>query len=235
MGETRDSSRGNVSDVLDAADTTTSDTALDGGREVQPLPTGGEDRSEEPSSASYIGQEYSGFGETLSGGEVEWIVVQLKELAEQLPVGDIVKDLAYYLDTDAIRVHFPASRDGYLQKESPLANYVFLTADLDDSRLLRLERSPLVDTVLCSPGTVGRWRRVTKVTESELEEMVARESFSTEVKVGDQVAIESGTWAGLYGTAVDVFGNRVKVYVELHSRRRLVTLNREELTPVREN
>lgn len=131
-------------------------------------------------------------------------------------------------------VHFPAARDGFLQKESPMANYVFLAVDLKDSQILRLEQSHLVDVVLCTPGSVGRVRKVTKVSDEELRTIVEREISANDIKPGDRVSVDTGTWMGMYGIAVDVFGTRVKVYIELHSRRRLITLDREDLTPIRD-
>ncbi len=202
MGETSDRAGSDVPYFLDAADTTAPDTALDGGREVQSLSVGRESRTEGPVGSNFIGTELTGSGSPSTGGTLDWTVVQLRDLAEELPVGEIVKDLSYFLRTDGFMVHFPAARDGFLQKESPMANYVFLAVDLKDSQILRLEQSHLVDVVLCTPGSVGRVRKVTKVSDEELRTIVEREISANDIKPGDRVSVDTALGWGCTGLTV---------------------------------
>lgn len=131
----------------------------------------------------------------------------------------------------AATIHFPTTRDGFLHAVNPMANYMFVASDLPDTTLLRMERSRFVESVLCTPGGVGRYRQVSKVSDDELTQMLTP-GGKDDFEIGQHVLVSKGDWSGLYGKVVDIFGEKLKVYIELRSRERVVTLNRDEVSPV---
>lgn len=233
MGETGERTGSDLPHDSNANDAG-SPAAQDDGRDaVQPVPVGGEVRPKDNSgSTEFVSVEHAQLSETPAGSDREWIVVQLRDSSERLQIVDVVEELSYTLFGDKppeMQFHFPAARDGEIQRENPLSNYVFLVLNLSDAEILKLERSRLVDVVLCTAGSVGRWRQVIRVRDDEILAMTSREDVSKELTVGVRVCIESGNWMGLYGTVVEVFGDKIKVAVELYSRTRIVTLNREDV------
>lgn len=145
-----------------------------------------------------------------------------------MSVAQIAEELTYTFHKNKIlgvNFFFPSINNGEIQSDSPLANYVFVEANLKDKALLLLEQSRFVDMVLCTPGSVGNWREVNRISAKEVHNII-KQQHSDVLRVGSSVLIEKGSFTGLYGTIVEIQGEDVKVYVELLSRKRVVSLSR---------
>lgn len=161
--------------------------------------------------------------EAVSAGFRGWAVVSLQEFAEGLPLPDLLRDLRRHLPGGTF--YFPAFRKGQLQPDDPLAAYVFVVANRSDRRLLRIERSRYVDRVLCLPHS----RCISRLTDQELHRMVT--PAAPRLTTGQTVLIQAGDWSGLEGVVVTVLKARVRLRVQLHSRREDVTLPLSDIQP----
>jgi hypothetical protein len=151
-------------------------------------------------------------------------------MAEAVLVADVERDLSRILDKGMATYFFPAvSRTGTFVRESPYANYVFVATGVSDSKILRLENSRFVDSILCVPGSAGRWRTVTKLSDQELAATAQLAPIDV-IEEGSEVSVISGEWTGLTGYVLTSFGAQVKVSLQLRSRRRILVLSREEIT-----
>lgn len=213
----------------------TPDSPQSGGVAVQHLPDSGEGGTEGEIDTSVVsvGPEEPGKEATSdypTSGGLGWSIVQLTELAELVPVQDVERDLRRILDKNIATMFFPAvSRAGSFVKDNPYANYVFVASAAPDSKVLKLEGSRFVDSVLCVPGSAGRWRTVSKITDEELWVTYAQQQADS-IPDGTEVKVTSGEWNGLTGTLISTFGNQVRVSLQLRSRRRILVLAREEIT-----
>jgi transcription antitermination factor NusG len=145
---------------------------------------------------------------------------------------DVERDIRRHLIVDDVKVFFPAvTKQGTFSKNNPYSNYVFTSSNLSDARVLKVEGSRFVDSVLCIPGTAGRWRTVSKLRDDELKAMLGVKDYD-ELAPGTPVAIVSGSWQGLEADLEAVFGDRVKVRVKLRSKSRVINLSREEIKPL---
>jgi transcription antitermination factor NusG len=89
-----------------------------------------------------------------------------------------------------------------------------------------------VDSVLCIPGSVGRYRIVNRLTDSEFLasfEVSGPTLGSPIFREGEEVRVISGDWEGLTGVFISTFGDQVKIHLQLRSKSRILVLHREQI------
>lgn len=231
MGNEDTRTGGDVLDDIDGVDESVTDSTLSGGTKIQPLSTSGESGQEGSNGSVVISREPSepGITQTLDSSGLGWSIIQLTDAAEVVPVSDVERDLRRHV-IEEVLMYFPAkTKQGTFSKDNPYANYVFMSTDLPDPKLLKIEGSRFVDSVLCIPGSAGRWRTVYKLTDAEVRSTLGIPDFD-ELQLGTPVVITLGQWAGLEGNLVGVFGNKAKVEVGMRSRKRIINVGREEIS-----
>lgn len=232
MGSEGPRAGGSLPHLNDDANESVADTSQSSGVEIQHLPDsgeGGEESSDSTDVVSVESKESSKKKPCFSSNGLGWVVIQLTEAAEFSSVVDVERDLRRIIDKGAEYFYFPAiSRAGTFLRDHPYANYVFLSTPQSDSKILKLEGSRFVDTVLCVPGSAGRWRTVIRLTDTELNGSCSEQDME-EIPIGVDVKVISGEWLGLEGILLHVFGNQVKVSLQLRSRRRILILARNDI------
>lgn len=234
MGQEGTGERSGISHIDNDSIQSTSDAEQSSGIEVQHLSSGGEGGTEGTVRAKLLSIGPSGAREETSSQSITsegrgWAIIQLTEAAESVLVVDVERDLRRLLGKGSAKLFFPAiSRGGAFLKDSPYANYIFMASELPDATILKLEQSRFVDFILCLPGSAGRWRSVSKITDEELHQTYSPKVIS-QIEPGTEVRVISGDWTGLEGVLLHSFGDQVKVSLQLRSRRRILVLSREEI------
>lgn len=161
----------------------------------------------------------------LKAGKAGWAILQLVDSIEGTLVEDSAREIRRFFPD--LQLYFPAARAGLIAKGHAFSTYCFVVCPENPLDLLRLERSFLVESVLREPST----RFVQRLSDKEMMRLI-RQQEGDKVQVQDRVKITAGDWSGLEATVVELVQDKVKVLVELWSRRSVLELPRNEVTPV---
>lgn len=112
--------------------------------------------------------------------------------------------------------------------------YAFVRRSKPDQAYMRLENSRFVNKVLTQPGVHrGDPRRLATIPSSEIERLRMQVQVEADqgISVDDKVTIISGPYRNIEATVVEDIPEeeKVQVYIELRSKRSLVTLPRSFL------
>lgn len=149
-----------------------------------------------------------------------WAILSLRETSDAIPVDEVRADLLRRWQKAV--VHFPAVKQGRLDRDNPLSAYVFVQVPVATELL---QRSPYASHWLRDPVS----RKLLKVDEYELQGMVQPPALPGP---GATVKVTAGDYAGLDGTVVETNCATVRVLVELWSRQNLLTLAANEFQTV---
>lgn len=149
----------------------------------------------------------------------EWAILHLRETSDTLTAAEVEADLK--MRWAPVICRFPAVKQGQLDKDNPLSNYVFVQVPLSP----KLEKSPYATKFLRDPQT----RKLQKVTDADLTLMVATTPLPPP---GTTIRVTAGDWVGLEATVVECNCSSVKVLVELWSKQSILTLAPNEFTAV---
>jgi len=148
-----------------------------------------------------------------------WAVLQLREQAEALRVSLIERDFTGRWSKTVCR--FPAVRQGILDRDNPLSQYVFVQHPAS----LKLETSPYATRYLRVPGTA----KLQLVVDRELQEMAVPPALPP---CGSLVRVLAGDWADMEGVVVAQNCVSVSVLLELWSKTAVIDLPPAELLVV---
>lgn len=154
---------------------------------------------------------------------VEWAAAQLKDMAASELVTVIERDLLRHLPDGTF--YFPAvTDDQYPSPLHPLSAYVFVDGVLPDTKILRLQRSRFIETVL----RLGRG--VARVPEPELRRTLRTPVVPAQTALGRPAIILAGDFSGLEGHIADTLDDgRLAILVELRSISHVVKLLPHEI------
>lgn len=152
-----------------------------------------------------------------------WAAAQLKEAAGLVKVPDIERDLTRHLPEG--QFFFPAITDEQLPSPlHPLSAYVFIMGVLPDTKILKVQSSRYVETVLRDGRTVAR------VTDKELDRALRTPISDDDFALGEHVTVLAGDWSGLIGRVADMLRDgRFVILIELRSTRQIVKLKRHDI------
>lgn len=149
-----------------------------------------------------------------------WAILSLRETSDPITIVELHTDLTRRWAKAVC--HFPAIKQGRLDRENPLSAYVFVQVPVATQLL---ERSPYASHWLRDPVS----RKLLKVDDTALHAMVQPPALPTP---GAMVKVTAGDYAGLEGTVVETNCQTVRVLVELWSRQNLLTLAANEFQTV---
>jgi 5'-3' exonuclease/transcription antitermination factor NusG len=167
---------------------------------------------------------------------VEWVVLELSSRGE----GEDPEPLRAALERSLKGVEFFVPVSVSTVGESRVIHwlvdgYVFAKRTVPDSSFFRLENTRYINSILTSvEPRGGRPQRViAPVPDADIEKMRRQIRVETQqgIEVGDEVEVTSGPYRGIKGRIIEEVAeqNTVQVYIQLRSKKAIVTLPRSFL------
>lgn len=149
------------------------------------------------------------------GVNMDWVILQLAAWARTKlrisAVKDIIKKRTGYKGADLV-VYYPVAEDNFGKKDSPYAEYVFLTYVPEVDYFL-LENTDEFIGIIRQSGSMDP----VLIPESEVAKVRFQVSGMSSLKRGDVVRIMEGPLRGNYGVICEIYVGEAALRVQLGS------------------
>lgn len=171
----------------------------------------------------------------MAGAPDEWVVLELSARSEGEDPDTVCSSIKKSIPKSEVYIPAVVTQIGDDRVvHSLVEGYAFAKrGEYPDGVFLRLESTRFVQTVLSEPGTYGRQRRLSIVRTADIDRM--RSQIQVEVHqgigIGDKVKITTGPYRNIEATVIEEIPEEktVQVYVQLRSKKSIVTIPRSGL------